>query len=186
MACSVLASCASPTFTPGSPSYSLTAVSASIAPIVRLNYILLLNDSTKFLHGLSVILSWAQAEVGIGMLVANLPACRPLLERALSRLTSFTGSKNKSSKDPAASGAVKNSYLELGERDPTKKGTANASRSGVETRVYGRDMDGNSSESLPDDHSQKQIVNKGGLGAIRVQREFGMEVEKKRGGNSMV
>lgn len=173
-------------FTPGSPSYSLTAVSASIAPIVRLKYLLLLNDSTKFLQGLSIILAWAQAEVGIGMLVANLPACRPLLERALSRLTSFTGSKNKSSKDPAASGAVKNSYLELGERDPTKKGTANASRSGVETRVYGRDMDGNSSESLPDDHSQKQIVNKGGLGAIRVQREFGMEVEKKRGGNSMV
>ncbi|CAI0652632.1 hypothetical protein CGCSCA4_v003693 [Colletotrichum siamense] len=159
---------------------------ASIAPIVRLKYLLLLNDSTKFLQGLSIILAWAQAEVGIGMLVANLPACRPLLERALSRLTSFTGSKNKSSKDPAASGAVKNSYLELGERDPTKKGTANASRSGVETRVYGRDMDGNSSESLPDDHSQKQIVNKGGLGAIRVQREFGMEVEKKRGGNSMV
>ncbi|KAK2748187.1 cation-transporting atpase 4, partial [Colletotrichum kahawae] len=159
---------------------------ASIAPIVRLKYLLLLNDSTKFLQGLSIILAWAQAEVGIGMLVANLPACRPLLERALSRLTSFTGSKNKSSKDPAASGAVKNSYLELGERDPTKKGTTNASRSGVETRVYGRDMDGNSSESLPDDHSQKQIVNKGGLGAIRVQREFGMEVEKKRGGNSMV
>ncbi|KAL0937034.1 cation-transporting atpase 4 [Colletotrichum truncatum] len=156
---------------------------ASIAPIVRLKYLLLMNDTSKFLQALGIILAWAQAEVGIGMLVANLPACRPLLERALSRLTSFTGSKNKSSKDPATSAAVKNSYLELGERDTASKKTANASRSGVETRVYGRDMDGNSSESLPDDHSQKQIVSKGGLGAIRVQREFGMEVEKNRGGN---
>ncbi|KAJ0299798.1 hypothetical protein COL5a_005159 [Colletotrichum fioriniae] len=156
---------------------------ASVAPIVRLNYLLLLNDAEKFLQGLSIILAWAQAEVGIGMLVANLPACRPLLERALARLTSFTGSKNKSSKDPAASAAVKNSYLELGERDPTRKNISQASRSGVETRVYGRDLGDISSDSLPDDHSQKRIVTKSGFGAIRVQKEFGMEVETKRGDN---
>ncbi|GKT48708.1 uncharacterized protein ColSpa_08889 [Colletotrichum spaethianum] len=155
---------------------------ASIAPIVRLKYLLLLNDSTKFLQGLSIILAWAQAEVGIGMLVANLPACRPLLERALSRLTSLTNSKNKSTKDPATSAAVKNSYLELGERDTTKKNIS-ANRSGVETRVYGRDMGNVSSESLPDDHSQKRIVSKSGFGAIRVQREFDMEIEKKPGDN---
>ncbi|KAF6839853.1 cation-transporting atpase 4 [Colletotrichum musicola] len=157
---------------------------ASIAPIVRLKYLLNLNDTSRFLQGLGIILAWAQAEVGIGLLVANLPACRPLLERALARLTSFTNSKNKSSGEPGPSAAVKSSYLELGERDPAKKGTANTNRSGVETRVYGRDLGGNSSDSLPDDHSQKQIVSKGGgFGAIRVQREFGMEVEKKHGGN---
>lgn len=144
-----------------------------------------MNDTAKFLQGLGLILAWAQAEVGIGMLVANLPACRPLLERALSRLTSFTGSKNKSSKDPAASAAVKNSYLELGERDTTKKNISNASRSGVETRVYGRDLGEISSESLPDDHSQKRIMSKSGFGAIRVQREFGMEVEKKHGDSAV-
>ncbi|WYZ43250.1 hypothetical protein EsH8_VI_000949 [Colletotrichum jinshuiense] len=158
---------------------------ASVAPIVRLKYLLLMNDTAKFLQGLGLILAWAQAEVGIGMLVANLPACRPLLERALSRLTSFTGSKNKSSKDPAASAAVKNSYLELGERDTTKKNISNASRSGVETRVYGRDLGEISSESLPDDHSQKRIMSKSGFGAIRVQREFGMEVEKKHGDSAV-
>ncbi|KAK6213319.1 hypothetical protein QIS74_09321 [Colletotrichum tabaci] len=158
---------------------------ASIAPIVRLNYLLLLNDDKKFLQGLSIILAWAQAEVGIGMLVANLPACRPLLERALSRLTSFTGSKNKSTKDPAAaSAAVKNSYLELGERDTTKMNIS-ANRSGVETRVYGRDLGDASSESLPDDHSQKRIVSKSGFGAIRVQRDFDMAVEKKHGDNAV-
>ncbi|OLN97675.1 hypothetical protein CCHL11_09157 [Colletotrichum chlorophyti] len=156
---------------------------ASIAPIVRLKYLLLMNDTSKFLEGLGIILAWAQAEVGIGMLVANLPACRPLLERMLSRLTSFTGSKNKSTKEAAASGAVKNSYLELGERDPTKKNTSNASRAGVETRVYGQELGDVSSESLPDDHSQKRIVSRSGFGAIRVQREFGMEVEKKHGGD---
>ncbi|KAK1978710.1 hypothetical protein LZ30DRAFT_632640 [Colletotrichum cereale] len=155
---------------------------ASIAPIVRLKYLLLLNDATRFLQGLSIILAWAQAEVGIGMLVANLPACRPLLERMLSQLTSFTNSKNKSSKDPASSEAVKNSYLELGERDPTKK-IISAGGAGVETRVYGRDMGDGSNESLPDDNSQKRIVGRGGFGAIRVQREFGMEVEKKPGDN---
>lgn len=144
-----------------------------------------MNDDQKFLQGLSIILAWAQAEVGIGMLVANLPACRPLLERALSRLTSFTGSKNKSTKDPAAaSAAVKNSYLELGERDTTKMNIS-ASRSGVETRVYGRDLGDASSESLPDDHSQKRIVSKSGFGAIRVQRDFDMAVEKKHGDNAV-
>ncbi|KDN71574.1 hypothetical protein CSUB01_11973 [Colletotrichum sublineola] len=157
---------------------------ASIAPIVRLKYLLLLNDSAKFLKGLSIILAWAQAEVGIGMLVANLPACRPLLERMLAHLSSLTTSKNKSTKDPASSAAVKNSYLELGERDAAKK-TIGASRSGVETRVYGRDMDAASSDSLPDDHSQKRIMGGSGFGAIHVQRQFNMEVEKKSGDNAV-
>jgi hypothetical protein len=162
---------------------TLTAnTSASVAPIVRLKYLLNLNDSTRFLQGLGTILAWAQAEVGIGMLIANLPACRPILERALSRLASFTGSNNKSSKQPAASGAGKNSYLELDEQVPTKTGSMMTSRPGVETIVYRTDrLEYNSNDSLPDDHSQTHIIKKDKPGAIRVQREFAMQVEKSPG-----
>ncbi|KAK8098564.1 uncharacterized protein PG998_014050 [Apiospora kogelbergensis] len=160
---------------------------ASIAPIVRLKYLLLLNDSARFLQGLGVILAWAQAEVGIGLLVANLPACRPLLERMLSALTSsIGGSHGKSSKTAGASAAAaKNSYLELGERDPSKKGSTNASRSGVETRVYGTYLNDGSSEDLPPPaNSRERIVHKQSQGAIHVHTEFGMEVEDgKRGGS---
>ncbi|KAI9152253.1 hypothetical protein HJFPF1_09482 [Paramyrothecium foliicola] len=151
---------------------------ASIAPIVRLKYLLLMNDNSRFLEALGIILAWAQAEVGIGMLVANLPACRPLLERVLSRIM---GSKNKSTKDVTDNGGAKNSYLELGERSTTKKHTFKTNHSGIETRVYGRDMKGDSSESLQDDESQKKIVPSNALSAIRVQRQFGVEVEIERG-----
>jgi hypothetical protein len=137
-----------------------------------------MNDNARFLQALGIILAWAQAEVGIGMLVANLPACRPLLERALSRIM---GSNNKSNKGATDNGGVKSSYLELGERGSTKKHMDKTSHSGIETRVYGRDMNGDSSESLQDDESQKKIMTSSGLGAIRVQRDFEMEVEIERG-----
>ncbi|KAK8069406.1 hypothetical protein PG994_006022 [Apiospora phragmitis] len=161
---------------------------ASIAPIVRLKYLLLLNDSAKFLQGLGIILAWAQAEVGIGLLVANLPACRPLLESAIAAFTSSISSKDKSNKTGAASAAAKNSYLELGERDPAKKGNSMASRGGVETKVYGTYLgDGGSSDSLPPppaDSRERIVHNKPSQGQIHVHTEFGMAIEnKKRGGS---
>lgn len=154
--------------------------SASIAPTVRLKYLLLMNDSTKFLEALSIILAWAQAEVGIGMLVANLPACRPILERALARFTSFTGSKNKSSQPPTSTGGKKN-YLELDER-LSRKNMEGAKRNTLETKVYGRDLEQVSSESLVDDGSQKGIVGKQSMGAIRVHTDFGIQVEDNKAG----
>ncbi|KAK6850723.1 hypothetical protein PG989_014991 [Apiospora arundinis] len=159
---------------------------ASIAPIVRLKYLLLLNDSARFLQGLGVILAWAQAEVGIGLLVANLPACRPLLEKMITALTSsIGGSQGKSKTGATSAAAAKNSYLELGERDPTRKGSTNHSRSGVETRVYGTYLNDGSSEDLPPPAtSRERIVHKQSQGAIHVHTEFGMEVENgKRGGS---
>ncbi|KAJ1329743.1 hypothetical protein MN608_06479 [Microdochium nivale] len=161
---------------------------ASIAPIVRLKYLLLMNDANKFLEALGIILAWAQAEVGIGMLVANLPACRPYLERTFSAITgshsgSDSGGKIGGSGTPAArrasgtGGSVtrpgeatggKNRYLELDERDIAMSpvgGKKSVFRSGsgrqfgTETRVYGRDICGDSSESLADDQSsQRQII----------------------------
>ncbi|KAK7943118.1 uncharacterized protein PG986_012231 [Apiospora aurea] len=157
---------------------------ASIAPIVRLKYLLLMNDASKFLQGLGIILAWAQAEVGIGLLVANLPACRPLLESAIAAFTSSISSKDKS-KTGATSAAAKSSYLELGERDPTKKGNSMASRGGVETKVYGTYIGDGSSESLPQPaDSRERIVHKQSQNQIHVQTEFGMEFENKQRGNS--
>ncbi|TLD23852.1 hypothetical protein PspLS_06334 [Pyricularia sp. CBS 133598] len=169
---------------------------ASIAPIVRLRYLLLMNDATRLIQNLGIILAWAIAEVGIGLLVANLPACRPLLERALSRLTSFTGSKGKTlghtGGDPETAG--KASYLELGEQPGVHGGRKGGSRAvgtetgssnyGVETRIYGRDdLRGESIESLgADQGSTRRIVAKGSSGAIRVQTKFGVEVENDRRG----
>ncbi|KAK7931815.1 hypothetical protein PG985_002527 [Apiospora marii] len=157
---------------------------ASIAPIVRLKYLLGLNDQARFLQGLGLILAWAQAEVGIGLLVANLPACRPLLESLIATFAS-TISGNKSSKTGAASAAAKNSYLELGERDPSRKGGASmASRGGgVETRVYGTYVEEGSSESLPPPaDSRERIVHKQSQGQIHVHTEFGMAIENKQHG----
>lgn len=162
--------------------------SASIAPIVRLKYLLGLNDAARFLQGLGLILAWAQAEVGIGLLVANLPACRPLLESAIAAFASSIGSGNKSAKTGATSAAGKNSYLELGERDPnaaSRKGHSMASRGGVETQVYGTYGADGSSESLPPPaDSRERIVHKQSQGQIHVQTEFGMEYENKQRGNS--
>ncbi|KAH7033626.1 uncharacterized protein B0I36DRAFT_362271 [Microdochium trichocladiopsis] len=191
---------------------------ASIAPIVRLKYLLLMNDNTRFLEALGIILAWAQAEVGIGMLVANLPACRPLLERTFSIITGsrsgssgggggrgkaggsgVTGGKYGISGSGRAGGgggsgvgggsvagsgylgdahgmpsSMKNSYMELEERDTGgKKGpfrshkhaAGRTSQYGTETRVYGRDMAGDSSsDSLADDQSQRHIIPSGGGG----------------------
>ncbi|TLS26468.1 hypothetical protein PpBr36_04193 [Pyricularia pennisetigena] len=169
---------------------------ASIAPIVRLRYLLLMNDANRLIQNLGIILAWAIAEVGIGLLVANLPACRPLLERALSRLTSFTGSKGKTlgpTADPETAG--KASYLELGEQLGGRGGRKGSGRAvgtetgtsnyGVETRIYGRDdLRGGSIETLgADGDSMRRIVAKSSSGAIRVQTKFGVEVENEgRGG----
>ncbi|PSN73342.1 hypothetical protein BS50DRAFT_629381 [Corynespora cassiicola Philippines] len=166
-------------------------VFASIAPIVRLKFLIGMNDQTKFIENLGPILAWAAAEMNVGMLIANLPACRPLLEKMLSRLSSFTGSRGKSAQ--YAGNSAPKHYYELDEPDHKKK--LNTKQSGMETRIYGRDLEDNSSESLPDDHSQRRIVSQANppqplspsLGAIRVQREFGMEVaDKDKKGDAMV
>ncbi|KAH6611820.1 hypothetical protein C7974DRAFT_445679 [Boeremia exigua] len=162
---------------------------ASIAPIVRLKFLIGMNDETRFLQNLGAILAWASAEMNIGMLVANLPACRPLLERMISRMSSWTGSGSRSfgagkkSRATAANGASKQ-YLELDERpgSTTLQNYLNngnkTGKTGVETRIYG-DLDAESSISLDrDDGSQKQIVNKSSVDGIQVSvhKDFKMEV----------
>ncbi|KAL1592716.1 hypothetical protein SLS60_011132 [Paraconiothyrium brasiliense] len=142
-------------------------VFASIAPIVRLKFLFGLNDQTKFLENLSPILAWASAEMNAGLIVANLPACRPLLDSFISRIASSKGlTRDRSHRTPMSGSAGKtmDRYLELEEQ-------ANA---GLETRIYGkRDGDSGSEIDLDDgdSESQKGIVGrrKQSNGAMRVQ-----------------
>lgn len=153
-------------------------VFASVAPIVRLRYLLGLNDLSHFFEKLSPILAWAAAEANIGMLVANLPACRPLLSRVLLLVSSRSTGKSGSTTFPPQGHP---SYLELGDRKGHNNNKNNADAGvhvGVETRMYGAEMDVDDRESIADDGSQKQIFGRtsGGGGHIRVQRQFGTEV----------
>ncbi|KAF1348398.1 hypothetical protein EJ07DRAFT_184945 [Lizonia empirigonia] len=150
-------------------------VFASIAPIVRLKFLVGMNDQSCFLQNLGPILAWASAEMNVGMLVANLPACRPLLERMISHFSSWTGSGSRSF------GAGKKSHA----RDTARNGANGASkqyleldgRYGVETRIYG-DLDGDDSISLDrDDGSHKHIWQKSSADGfhVNVHKDFKME-----------
>lgn len=163
---------------------------ASIAPLIRLNFLLGMNDPTKFLQNLGPILAWASAEMNVGMLIANLPACRPLLEKALARFTSLTGSRSRTGRGgkpsmqyPAGtSGGVARDYVEL--EDGRGKGPARPMATsavtkpdnvGIETRIYGREL-GGSDESLGDDGSERRFVPDSGMrGTIHVQTDFNVE-----------
>lgn len=148
-------------------------VFASVAPIVRLKYLLGLNDLSHFFEKLSPILAWAAAEANIGMFIANLPACRPLLTSVLSLVTSRNTGNTGSMTLPAQAHP---SYLELGDRRGHNKANASADV-GVETRMYGAELEADDGESIPDDGSQRKMVGETCRGGhIRVQRQFGTEV----------
>jgi hypothetical protein len=154
-----------------------------------------MNDQSRFLQNLGSILAWASAEMNVGMLVANLPACRPLLERMISRFSSWTGSGSRSlgggkkthargTSRTGATGAASKQYLELDERPGSTtlqnylKNSHKTSGAGVETRIYG-DLDRDSSISLDrDDGSQKHIVEKPSSDGfhVNVHKDFKMEV----------
>lgn len=129
---------------------------ASVAPIVRLQYILGLNDPRHFLQNLGDILAWAAAEANVGMLLTNLPACRPLLESLYAGLFS-SRDKSASRTDPEAAAAVPDGQdWELTLRSAKDDRSA---RMGVETRIYGEAMDGDSEDDqcVGDDDSQKRM-----------------------------
>ncbi|KAF2646767.1 hypothetical protein P280DRAFT_486325 [Massarina eburnea CBS 473.64] len=128
-------------------------VFASIAPLVRLSYTVHLGMTEDFLFNAMDVASWAQAELGLGIIVANLPPLRPLLEKVLS-LRSTLKSSDKRSKQKSTG----DRYLELEEGVSTtsKKQKSKISHKGPQTRIYGGT--GASNSSMEDDHSQKNIV----------------------------
>lgn len=127
--------------------------SASIAPIVRLKFLIGLNDPNRLLQNLGEILAWACAEMNVGMFVANLPACRPILTNLISHFSSSFRSRSGpshnygSSKKPYARGSLRGGdpaskhWMELDER-PESTGLNNhlgnkSKDVGVETKIYG-------------------------------------------------
>ncbi|EDU45220.1 predicted protein [Pyrenophora tritici-repentis Pt-1C-BFP] len=170
-------------------------VFASIAPIVRLKYLIGLNDSTRLLQNLGNILAWASAEMNVGMFVANLPACHPLLKHAISQFSSWTGGsgsrslsygKSKKlgaqrlSRDPASK-----HWVELEEQPDDGRGCngggtkGSKGSPGVETRIYGElDTTVRGSMDGGDDGSGRMTVEgvrRDGM-HVSVHREIKMEV----------
>jgi hypothetical protein len=153
-----------------------------------------MNDQSRFLQNLGSILAWASAEMNVGMFVANLPACRPLLERVISHFSSSLSSSRTRhpTNGPNTRGAsqanpASKHYLELDERPGSttltnylKSGSKAGGTTGVETRIYGHLEADSSSESLElkDDRSQKRIVGKQSAEGwnVNVQRDFKMEI----------
>jgi hypothetical protein len=129
---------------------------ASTAAIVRLTVTLNLSATTDFLYYAMPVAAWAHAELGLGVILANLPALRPLLERIFS-LRSTLRSSGKRVTDPHTG----ENYHELEEGIANRKnvvqGETLSSRKGTETRIYGGDL-ADSNSTLGDDKSTKRIV----------------------------
>ena len=66
-----------------------------------------------YLYILDPIMTWAQAEPAIGMIAANLPALRPLLEKVLNFISYLT-SRNESDRSARLATSRPSHYLELG------------------------------------------------------------------------
>ncbi|OAG04639.1 uncharacterized protein CC84DRAFT_1094201 [Paraphaeosphaeria sporulosa] len=151
---------------------------ASIAPLVRLSITVNLSATKNFLYNAMDVAAWAQAEVGIGIIVANLPALRPLLEKVLSlRSTIRSDKRSKQQKST-------DRYLELEEGlSSQKQHSKSASQKGTETRIYGgTTVAGDSNSTLGDDHSQKNIVTSSAQrdtgNGIMVDREVQIRVSQ--------
>ncbi|KAF1846395.1 uncharacterized protein K460DRAFT_386647 [Cucurbitaria berberidis CBS 394.84] len=133
---------------------------ASTAAIVRLTVTVNLSAAEDFLYYAMPVASWAHAELGLGVILANLPALRPLLERLLS-LRSTMRSSGKRTNDPSTG----DRYVELEEGMRSRKkgstldtlGTLGTGK-GNETRIYGGDLEDSSSSLADDDKSTKNIV----------------------------
>jgi hypothetical protein len=155
---------------------------ASTAAIVRLTVTLNLSATTDFLYYAMPVAAWAHAELGLGVILANLPALRPLLEKILS-LRSTLRSSGKRTTDPNTG----DNYHELEDGVINRKsGTQRAimsSRKGTETRIYGGDLADSTSTLGDDGSSTKRIVREeivANSNGIQVDRRITIEREKGR------
>ncbi|KAI4910899.1 hypothetical protein J4E90_007156 [Alternaria incomplexa] len=165
---------------------------ASIAPIVRLKFLIGLNDPTRLLQNLGEILAWACAEMNVGMFVANLPACRPLLTNFISHFSSWSGShsnpsggysKKQNPRGSIRAGPGSKQWMELNERPENHSHSGSKPKSvGVETKIYG-DLDEYSNTSLEHvDGDQKrggQRPSGDGL-QVSVQKDFRVEISDRK------
>ncbi|EAT91922.2 hypothetical protein SNOG_00427 [Parastagonospora nodorum SN15] len=157
-------------------------VFASTAAIVRLTVTLNLSATTDFLYHAMPVAAWAHAELGLGVVLANLPALRPLLEKVFSLRSTLRGS-GKRVTDPSGEEA----YHELqdgisSKKSGSKKGTL-GSEKGNETRIYGGDL-ADSNSTLGDDRSTKRIVREEATqestGGIHVDHRITIDHHERR------
>ena len=144
---------------------------ASTAAIVRLTVTVNLSATTGFLYSAMPVAAWAQAELGLGVIVANLSALRPLLEKIINLRSTIRSGGKRDYTDPKSG----ENYLELEEGAPKR------TTMGPETRIYGGDLD-DSNSSLGDDRSTKNIVEQEtDSTGIRVDREIRVSHQNKKG-----
>lgn len=154
-------------------------VFASTAAIVRLTVTLNLSATTNFLYHSMPVAAWAHAELGLGVILANLSALRPLLEKIISLRSTIRSNGKRAYTDPKSG----ENYVELEEgtksRKSIAKGTTGSSK-GTETRIYGGDL-ADSSSSLGDDRSTKRIVQQtANATGIQVDRQIRISHQNRK------
>ncbi|TVY13503.1 hypothetical protein LARI1_G008801 [Lachnellula arida] len=129
------------------------AVSASIAPIVRLKYVVALEDPDDRLYSLAQALIWTVIEMGIGIVTASIATLRPLVKRY--HIPGFSNSGSRDRSGPTARSGYFQSH-DLG----YIHNTANAGT--MTTTTHGRTMsDGRSSlESIIDHEKGDKGISK--------------------------
>lgn len=150
---------------------------ASTAAIVRLTVTLNLSSTTDFLYHAMPVAAWAHAELGLGVILANLSALRPLLEKLLDLRSTLRSSNKKRS--VSASG---DRYIELeeGRQRKSEKGVSKRLSTSRTREVSGWSSNGPTSPLFDDAASTTNVVA-GGAGnsarGIQVNREFDITYE---------
>ena len=126
------------------------------------------------------VAAWAHAELGLGVVLANLSALRPLLEKMLD-----LGSTLRSSKKRTGDQASGDAYMELEEGIGSKKRTTLSKRlsgrTGIKAAIgVGEDLDGASSLG-DDDRSTRNIMSRHGPHNIQIDHEYEVSYEKSKG-----
>jgi len=130
--------------------------------------------------------------MNVGMFVANLPACRPLLTNFISHFSSWSGShsnpsggysKKQNPRGSIRAGPGSKQWMELNERPENHSHSGSKPKSvGVETKIYG-DLDEYSNTSLEHvDGDQKrggQRPSGDGL-QVSVQKDFRVEISDRK------
>lgn len=157
---------------------------ASTAAIVRLTVTVNLSATTDFLYYAMPVAAWAHAELGLGVVLANLSALRPLLEKVLDIGSALRSGSKKRTGDQASG----DRYMELEEGVRNRKSATLSKRLSVmkgngATSRGEEDLDGNSSLG-EDDRSTRNIMSTDGrpnAHSIQVDHEYEVSYESGKG-----
>ncbi|KAB2110420.1 hypothetical protein AG0111_0g1641 [Alternaria gaisen] len=159
-------------------------VFASTAAIVRLTVTVNLSATTDFLYYAMPVAAWAHAELGLGVVLANLSALRPLLEKVLDIGSALRSGSKKRTGDQASG----DRYMELEEGVRNRKSATLSKRLSImkgngATSRGEEDLDGNSSLG-EDDRSTRNIMSTDGrpnAHSIQVDHEYEVSYESGKG-----